>query len=107
MFKITLKNLKNLKEKKHLSFFDVIILPLMSFLSIMTAFNGVKNYLRFDVVSQTRSIEKIPLLFPTITICNLDTFATAFAKALSFSLDQIMHKCISNKNTCSTKDFEW
>ena len=48
-----------LKQNKYFNIFNVIVLPLLCFLSIMTAWNGVKNYLRFDVVSQTRVIEQV------------------------------------------------
>ena len=60
MCKKAFENFSNsLKENEYFNIFNVIVLPILCFLSILTAFNGVKNYLRFDVVSQTRVIEQV------------------------------------------------
>lgn len=57
--KIT-KELKNFitssvkTEHKRLKLFNFLVIGVMWFSCIVTVFNGVKDYLKFDVVSQTR-----------------------------------------------------
>jgi hypothetical protein len=41
-------------EHKRLKFFNFLVIGIMWFSCIVTVFNGVKDYLKFDVVSQTR-----------------------------------------------------
>ena len=41
-------------ENKRLKFFNFLVIGIMWLSCIVTVFNGVKDYLKFDVVSQTR-----------------------------------------------------
>jgi hypothetical protein len=41
-------------EHKRLKLFNFLVIGIMWFSCIVTVFNGVKDYLKFDVVSQTR-----------------------------------------------------
>ena len=59
---------------------------LMWTVCIITVFNGVKDYLKFEVVSQTRIHEEIPASFPTVTICSLSTFSTNKASNLTLEI---------------------
>jgi hypothetical protein len=99
------KMLKTLKESECFSVFNVLVLPILCFLSAMTAFNGVKNYLRFDVVSQTRVIEKIPLIFPTVTFCHLNTFATEEASKLARKIIETELETNIDDSTISSSDY--
>ena len=74
---------ESVKKSRHFNTFNLLIFPVMCGLCLLTVFNGVKNYLRFDVVSQTRVLEEVPLLFPTVTICTLPPFATEKAATLA------------------------
>ena len=41
-------------DNKRLKLFNFIAISIMCFSCMITAFNGVKDYLKFDVVTQTR-----------------------------------------------------
>ena len=48
----------------------------LSFTTLFTTYNTIKDYLKYDVVSQTRIISDQPSLFPKITICSTVTLPT-------------------------------
>ena len=74
-------------ENRTKSIFNFVLYCFLSSLCIITAFNGVKDYLKFEVVSQTRIHEEIPASFPTVTICSLSTFSSR--NATNFTLEII------------------
>lgn len=59
-------------------------------------FEGVSDYLLFDVTTKIRSINQLPASFPTITICNSNTFTTDYAL-------QIIREVILNSSLVENK----
>jgi hypothetical protein len=59
-------------------------------------FESVSDYLIFDVTTKIRSINQLPASFPTITICNSNTFTTSYAL-------QIIREVILNSSLVENK----
>ena len=76
----TNSELKN--ENSKIKFFYPVIFSALSCLSVITTYNAINDYLKYDVVSQTRIISDQPSLFPKITICSTVTFPTKKASDL-------------------------
>ena len=84
IFSITSHGIHNIVRSKNL----IIKMTWLIFLCFLTAgcftsiFKSVKNYLAHEVVTQTTIRDQFPPEFPTITICNRNSFATLEAKML-------------------------
>ena len=84
------------------------------------------DYFNFRVSTTSRTIYETPTLFPKITFCNLNTFATEFAwnltqmgiddgsslsiedkKKLGHNLDDILLDCFYNGSPCNSSEFTW
>ena len=103
----------------------------VSFLLASTGFasylviQSIMNYLTYDVTTKSRIVYETPTLFPKVTICNLNKYATEFAfdllqmnnfdtslsleqkKKLGRNLNEILISCYFNDNQCNTTDFVW
>jgi hypothetical protein len=74
---------KNQKSKiKKSKIFYVVVFSILSVSCMITVYNAINDYLKYDVVSQTRIISDQPSLFPKITICSTVTFPTKKASDL-------------------------
>jgi len=71
----------------------IVTLVCSSTLCFFLITNNVLNFLKFDVNTKTRKITQIPMLFPTITICNKNMFQTSYA------LDHIKKIILKNNLT--------
>jgi hypothetical protein len=76
----TNSELKN--ENSKIKFFYPVIFSALSCLSVITTYNAINDYLKYDVVSQTRIISDQPSLFPKITVCSTVTFPAKKASDL-------------------------
>jgi hypothetical protein len=68
----------NIKMK----FFYLFVFFALTYSSVITTYNALNDYLKYDVVSQTRIISDQPSLFPKITVCSIVTFPTKKASDL-------------------------
>jgi hypothetical protein len=73
---------ENVKENKKIKFFYLFIFFGLACSSMITTYNAINDYLKYDVVSQTRIISDQPSLFPKITVCSTVTFPTKKASDL-------------------------
>ena len=104
--KITKNISQSIKNSKYCNGFNILIFPIMCTLCLLTVFNGVKNYLRFDVVSQTRVLEEVPLLFPTVTICSLNSFETEQAANLAKNIiENEFNQDLSDNENLTSADY--
>jgi hypothetical protein len=90
--------------------------------------SSILSYFTFDVSTTSRTIYETPTLFPKVTFCNVNWFATEFAynltqkaikfsqvmhlpsdqkKKLGHSLSDILVKCFFNSHPCYPTDFTW
>ena len=86
----------------------------------------IMDYLSFEVITSTRTIFENPTLFPKITFCNSNKYATQYAfnltqngiqsdnslsseekKKLGHELDDILIECWFNAKPCYSTDFIW
>ena len=100
-------------------FFCVLLSTcLTSFLII----KSMMTYLKYGVTSNSRTIYETPTLFPKVTFCNLNQYATEYAwnldksietlsieekKKLGHDLKDILLECFFNNKECNEKDFVW
>jgi hypothetical protein len=64
------------KRAKKIKIFYCILFSALSFTTLFTTYNTIRDYLKYDVVSQTRVVSDQPSLFPKITVCSTITFPT-------------------------------
>ena len=88
--------------------------------------DSILSYFNYDVSSTSRTIYETPTLFPKVTFCNVNRFATKFAydlinsglesanlitidekKNFSHDLNDILINCSFNRNPCNSSDFIW
>ena len=74
--------LKAERRTKKIKIFYLFIFTALSCSSVITVYNAINDYLKYDVVSQTRIISDQPSLFPKITVCSTVTFPTKKASDL-------------------------
>jgi hypothetical protein len=84
---ITRVKIESNSAQKHggnirIKLFYLFIFLAMTCSSAITVNNAINNYLKYEVVSQTRIISDQPSLFPKITICSTVTFPTKKASDL-------------------------
>ena len=70
------------RRTKKIKFFYLFIFTALSCSSVITTYNAINDYLKYDVVSQTRIISDQPSLFPKITVCSTVTFPAKKASDL-------------------------
>jgi len=73
---------ENAKENNKKKLFYLFIFSALACSSVITTYNAINDYLKYDVVSQTRIISDQPSLFPKITVCSTVTFPTKKASDL-------------------------
>jgi hypothetical protein len=66
------------------------------------AYNSIRDYLEFDVITQIKVSEEMPTLFPTVTICNVNPFLSENASSL---LKGIMNKKLGSNFNMGSADF--
>ena len=76
--------LSNIFHSHWLAFKVFWLLLLVAFVIMCTALvsRSVAEYFQFEVVSSTRIVTEHTAVFPTLTICPLETFNTNFARSL-------------------------
>lgn len=89
-----------MKTNKYSVKFVWIIMILASTLcGVFTVINTYRDFLKFDVITQTKKMEEKSITFPAVTFCNL--------KYESFELIELITSCQYDSRTCEyTKDFD-
>lgn len=59
------------------------------------------DYFNYDVISKFDSFTSIPMSFPTITICNMNSYKNN----KNYTLDQMLLSCRKGLDTCNSSDF--
>ena len=89
---------KQLKTK----IFYIFVFSVLSCSSVITTYNAINDYLKYDVVSQTRIVSDQPSLFPKITICSTVTFPTIKASSLIVDIiKRVFNQDFSDYNNMS------
>jgi hypothetical protein len=101
---------ENVKENKKIKFFYLFIFFGLACSSVITTYNAINDYLKYDVVSQTRIISDQPSLFPKITVCSTVTFPTKKASDLIVEIvkkvfDQDFNDFNNLTETLTSQDF--
>ncbi len=102
---ITRVKIESNSAQKHggnirIKLFYLFIFLAMTCSSAITVNNAINNYLKYEVVSQTRIISDQPSLFPKITICSTVTFPTKKAS----DLDNTRLECIRKQLNISSNE---
>ena len=79
----TMHAIPNIFRTKHsfIKLMWILCFLTSSGLCAFTVYQNINNYFQFNVVTTTRLHREIPMIFPTITICNYNAFVTKYSYA--------------------------
>ena len=109
-----------------LKLFLLICVTTSSCLVSYLVIQAILTYLNYGVTTTSRIIFETPALFPKVTICNVNAFATRYAfnltqqgifngnnltteqkKKLGHDLNDVLIECWFNKSPCYSTNFTW
>lgn len=87
--------------KTKYKFLYIFLLLLLICSNFYVNISSIMDYLRYDIIPSTNIYKQVPMAFPMITICNMNSYVS-YRK---FSMKQMLLDCQVGLRKCNASDF--